>query len=60
MEQRPARARELGVVVGGFGVGAHDAITDVPGVAVGHATALREPGIRTGVTVATSAEPSPT
>jgi D-aminopeptidase len=50
MEQRPARARELGVVVGGFGTGAHNAITDVPGVAVGHATVIQEPGIRTGVT----------
>ncbi|HSZ39006.1 MAG TPA: P1 family peptidase [Trebonia sp.] len=50
MEQRPARARDLGIVVGGFEVGAHNAITDVPSVAVGHATIVRGADIRTGVT----------
>lgn len=49
-EQRPARARELGIAVGGFGTGPRNAITDVPGVAVGHATVIRDPDIRTGVT----------
>lgn len=50
MEQRPARARELGVVIGGFGTGPGNAITDVPGVSAGHATLVRGGDIRTGVT----------
>jgi D-aminopeptidase len=50
MEQRPARARELGVGFRGFGTGAANAITDVPGVAVGHTTLHRGTDIRTGVT----------
>ena len=50
MEQRPARARELGVEFGGFRPGPGNAITDVPGVAVGHATLHRGTDIRTGVT----------
>lgn len=49
-EQRPARARDLGVAVGEFRTGPHNALTDVPGVTVGHATVLRDPDIRTGVT----------
>jgi len=36
MEQPVARARQLGVVIGGFASGARNAITDVPGVSVGH------------------------
>jgi D-aminopeptidase len=47
-EQRP-RAREAGVVVGVFETGAHNAITDVAGVRVGHATVRGETG-NTGVT----------
>jgi D-aminopeptidase len=47
-EQRP-RAREAGIVVGVFGTGAHNAITDVAGVRVGHATVRGETG-HTGVT----------
>ena len=45
------RARDLGIHIGAFAAGPHDAITDVRGVAVGHAT-LRD-GLRqnTGVTV---------
>jgi D-aminopeptidase len=50
MEQRPARARELGVEFGGSDTGAGNAITDVPGVAVGHTTLHRGTDIRTGVT----------
>jgi D-aminopeptidase len=50
MEQRPARARDLGVVIGGFGTGPGNAITDVPGVSVGQATLIRGGDIRTGVT----------
>ena len=46
--ERP-RAREAGVVVGIFRPGEHNAITDVTGVRVGHATVVRE-GVNTGVT----------
>lgn len=46
------RARELGVVIGRHAPGPANAITDVAGVRVGHATVVRdEPGIaRTGAT----------
>lgn len=44
------RARELGIRVGSLESGALDAITDVPGVAVGHATLIRGNDVRTGVT----------
>jgi D-aminopeptidase len=53
------RARDLGIVVGELPPGPHNAITDVPGVRVGHATIVRGDGqlvvgqgpVRTGVTV---------
>jgi len=44
------RARDLGIVVGALEPGPLNAITDVPGVAVGHATLIRGDDIRTGVT----------
>lgn len=53
------RARELGLTVGRLPTGPHNAITDVPGVRVGHRTvwtgasgdrADTEPVVRTGVT----------
>lgn len=44
------RARELGVVPGTLPPGPHDAITDVRGVRVGHATLLLGDSVRTGVT----------
>ncbi|MFD8528709.1 P1 family peptidase [Streptosporangium canum] len=47
---RGHRARDLGIVIGEHEPGEHNAITDVPGVRVGHCTVLREPAIRTGVT----------
>jgi D-aminopeptidase len=50
MSQSPVRARDLGVVVGGFEVGEHNAITDVPGVLVGQTTVIEGTDIRTGVT----------
>lgn len=56
MDQRPVRARELGVVIGGFGTGPGNAITDVPGVGVGHATVIRGADIRTGVTAVVPAQ----
>ena len=45
-----ARARDLGVKPGVFPVGRNNAITDVMGVRVGHATVVRGDSIRTGVT----------
>ena len=48
-EKRP-RAREVGVKVGILPTGSLNAITDVPGVAVGHSTIIRGDNIRTGVT----------
>ena len=47
------RLRDLGISIGRFPAGQHNAITDVPGVWVGHRTVVRdEPSVaRTGVTV---------
>ncbi len=45
-----ARARELGIVVGTLPPGPLNAITDVAGVLVGHATVNRGANVRTGVT----------
>lgn len=47
--ERP-RIRDLGVRVGIFEPGRHNAITDVEGVRVGHATLMRGEDVRTGVT----------
>jgi D-aminopeptidase len=48
-EKRP-RARDLGIEPGVFPPGPLNAITDVQGVKVGHATLLRGDTVRTGVT----------
>ena len=48
-QERP-RAREAGVVVGVMPPGAHNAITDVSGVRVGHTTVREGDSVRTGVT----------
>jgi len=48
-EPRP-RAREMGVVVGVLSTGKNNAITDVGGVKVGHATVVRGDNVRSGVT----------
>lgn len=45
------RARDLGIVVGTGTPGPHNAITDVPGVLVGHRTVVEGDDVRTGVTV---------
>jgi D-aminopeptidase len=45
-----ARARDLGLAPGTLPVGPANAITDVPGVRVGHATVIEGSDIRTGVT----------
>src|SRR6266508_4044715 len=50
------RARDLGIVIGTIPTGPRNAITDVAGVRVGHATVVRDPApdgrgaVRTGVT----------
>jgi D-aminopeptidase len=44
------RARDIGLVVGTFPTGTHNAITDVTGVKVGHTTVIEGDDIRTGVT----------
>lgn len=45
-----ARPRELGIVAGTLPTGPFNAITDVAGVLVGHATLRRGANVRTGVT----------
>ncbi|MBM4060415.1 MAG: P1 family peptidase [Planctomycetes bacterium] len=45
------RARDLGLHVGALRAGPHDAITDVPGVRVGHCTLRDGQATNTGVTV---------
>lgn len=58
-EEPRVRARQLGIVVGTYPTGPFNAITDVPGVKVGHTTLIAGEGalkagigpIRTGVTV---------
>ncbi|MFH8974327.1 P1 family peptidase [Streptomyces sp. NPDC017890] len=44
------RARDLGIVVGPVDTGPFNAITDVPGVRVGHTTVRRQPDVHSGVT----------
>ena len=48
-EDRP-RARDIGLVIGIFPTGTHNAITDVAGVRVGHTTIVEGDDVRTGVT----------
>jgi D-aminopeptidase len=48
--QARSRARDLGIVVGVYPAGPNDAITDVAGVRVGHATVISGEQVRTGVT----------
>ncbi len=52
------RLRDLGIVIGDLPPGRHNAITDVPGVWVGHATLNADTPrvVRTGVTVVTAFE----
>ncbi len=49
--QERQRARDLGVHIGILKPGELNAITDVPGVSVGHRTLIEGDNIRTGVTV---------
>ena len=45
------RARDLRIEIGKLPPGPFDAITDVPGVRVGHTTLVEADDVRTGVTV---------
>jgi D-aminopeptidase len=49
-EQKRPRARDIGLSVGVLPPGPLDAITDVAGVRVGHATLIKGSDVRTGVT----------
>jgi D-aminopeptidase len=49
-ETHRARARDLGIIPGSLRPGEHNAITDVPGVRVGHTTLIEGSDVRTGVT----------
>jgi D-aminopeptidase len=48
--QQPSRARDYGITIGVMQPGRFNAITDVPGVMVGHTTLIKGDGVRTGVT----------
>jgi D-aminopeptidase len=50
VESAERRLRDLGIVVGRMAPGPFNAITDVPGVRVGHVTKIAGPSCRTGVT----------
>ena len=50
IQAKKPRARDLGIEPGVFTPGTHNAITDVPGVLVGHTTIRKGDSIRTGVT----------
>ena len=49
-QQTKSRARELGISIGILPTGKWNAITDVPGVKVGHTSIIQDKHIRTGVT----------
>jgi len=50
MAQNPLRPREMGIKIGVMAAGNLNAITDVPGVKVGHKTLVNAESVRTGVT----------
>ena len=50
-ETRRPRARDIGIVIGVLEPGPGNAMTDVPGVRVGHETVIEGKNVRTGVTV---------
>ena len=49
-DQEPRRIRELGITVGRYPTGPRNALTDVPGVRVGHSTIRDGDALHTGVT----------
>jgi len=50
MAQEKKRARDYGIEIGVMNTGVLNAITDVPGVKVGHQTLIKATNVRTGVT----------
>jgi len=50
MQEKRPRVRELGIVTGILPPGSYNAITDVPGVKVGHYTFIEGDSFRTGIT----------
>lgn len=50
VQAQPARASELGIRIGVLPTGTWNAITDVEGVTIGHATLVKGDAVRTGVT----------
>lgn len=46
----PRRARDIGLGVGDLPTGTHNALTDMPGVRVGHTTLVTPPRVHSGVT----------
>jgi D-aminopeptidase len=48
--QQAKRARDYGIIIGVLVPGQYNAITDVPGVLVGHTTLIQGDSVRTGVT----------
>lgn len=59
MDQLSRRARDLGVIVGQLPTGRHNAITDVAGVLVGHATVDNGADLHTGVTAVVPSQLGP-
>ncbi|GAB2953873.1 P1 family peptidase [Micromonospora polyrhachis] len=59
MDQLSRRARDLGIVVGPIPTGEHNAITDVPGVLVGHTTLDDGADLHTGVTAVVPSQLGP-
>ncbi|KOG31379.1 P1 family peptidase [Streptomyces resistomycificus] len=53
------RARELGLAVGDLPTGPYNALTDVPGIRVGHTTLVRPPRVHSGVTAIVPDEVGP-
>ena len=66
MQEARCRARDLGIEIGEFPTGRHNAITDVSGVRVGHCTVIKGEGksaigegpLRTGITAVLPAPPA--
>ncbi|OZV73194.1 aminopeptidase [Micromonospora echinospora] len=59
MDESSRRARDLGILVGALPTGRHNAITDVPGVLVGHTTVDDGADVRTGVTAVVPSQLGP-
>src|SRR4030042_6649321 len=50
MTAQNKRARDYGIIIGILNPGKNNAITDVPGVKVGHVTLIKSDSVNTGVT----------